>query len=224
MSISSWPINERPREKLLEKGPTALSDAEILSIFLRTGREGLSALDLARELLDKHQGLRRLIDTDQKELFETKGFGAVKYVQIIAALELGRRYLQAELESGDAFTSPEQTRDFLILKLRAYPYEVFACLYLDNRHRLLSFNELFRGTIDSAQVHAREVVRSALKYNAAAVILAHNHPSGEAEPSQSDINLTQQLKKALDLVDVRVLDHLIIGNGAASSFAERGLL
>ncbi len=224
MSISSWPINERPREKLLERGPAALSDAEILSIFLRTGREGLSALDLARELLDKHQGLRQLIDTDQKELCQTKGFGAVKYVQILAALELGRRYLQAELETGDAFTSPEQTRNFLKLKLRAYPYEVFACLYLDSRHRLLSFDELFRGTIDSAQVHAREVVRSALKYNAAAVILAHNHPSGEAEPSQSDINLTQQLKKALDLVDVRVLDHLIIGNGAAISFAERGLL
>ena len=224
MSISSWPSNERPREKLLERGPAALSDAEILSIFLRTGREGLSALDLARELLDKHQGLRQLIDTDQKELCQTKGFGAVKYVQILAALELGRRYLQAELETGDAFTSPEQTRNFLKLKLRAYPYEVFACLYLDSRHRLLSFDELFRGTIDSAQVHAREVVRSALKYNAAAVILAHNHPSGEAEPSQSDINLTQQLKKALDLVDVRVLDHLIIGNGAAISFAERGLL
>ena len=224
MSISSWPINERPREKLIEKGPTALPDAEILSIFLRTGREGLSALGLARELLDKHQGLRQLIDADQKVLCETKGFGIVKYVQIIAALELGRRYLQAELETGDAFTSPEQTRGFLTLKLRAYPYEVFACLYLDSRHRLLSFDELFRGTIDAAQVHAREVVRSALKYNAAAVILAHNHPSGEAEPSQSDINLTQQLKKALDLVDVRVLDHLIIGNGAAISFAERGLL
>lgn len=224
MSISNWPINERPREKLLEKGPTALSDAEILSIFLRTGREGLSALDLARELLDEHQSLRRLIDTDQKELCQTKGFGTVKYVQLLAALELGRRYLQAELETGDVFTSPEQTRDFLILKLRAYPYEVFACLYLDNQHRLLCFDELFRGTIDGAQVHAREVVRSALKYNAAAVIFAHNHPSGTAEPSQSDINLTQQLKKALDLVDVRVLDHLIIGNGAATSFAERGLL
>lgn len=182
MSISSWPFNERPREKLLEKGPSALSDAEILSIFLRTGREGLSALDLARELLDKHQGLRQLIDADQKDLCQTKGFGTVKYVQIIAALELGRRYLQAELETGDAFTSPEQTRDFLTLKLRAYPYEVFACLYLDNRHRLLIFDELFRGTIDSAQVHAREVVRSALKYNAAAVILAIITHLGKRNP------------------------------------------
>lgn len=224
MSISSWPINERPREKLLTKGPTALSDAEILAIFLRTGREGLSALDLARELLDKFQGLRQLIDADQQEFCTTKGLGTVKYVQVKAAIELGRRYLQSELEAGDAFTSPEQTRDFLTLKLRAYPYEVFACLYLDNRHRLISFDELFRGTIDSAQVHAREVVRAALKYNAAAVIFSHNHPSGVAEPSQSDINLTQELKKALKLVDVRVLDHLVIGNSAATSFAERGLL
>ncbi len=224
MSISSWPIHERPREKLLEKGPAALSDAEILSIFLRTGREGYSALDLARELLEKFRGLRQLIDIDQKQFCETKGLGMVKYVQIKAAIELGRRYLQAELETGNVFTNPDQTREFLTLKLRAYPYEVFACLYLDNRHRLISFDELFRGTIDNAQVHAREVVRAALKHNAAAVILSHNHPSGVAEPSQSDINLTQELKKALSLVDVRVLDHLIIGNGDAISLAERGLI
>jgi DNA repair protein RadC len=224
MTISSWPINERPREKLLEKGPNALSDAEILSIFLRTGREGASAIDLARELLDKFQGLRPLIDTDKKQFCEIKGLGMVKYVQIQAAIELGRRYLQAELETGDALTSPEQTRDFLTMKLRAYPYEVFACLYLDNRHRLISFDELFTGTIDSAQVHSREVVRAALKHNAAAVILSHNHPSGVAEPSQSDLELTKELQKALNLVDVRVLDHLIIGNGKAISFAERGLL
>ncbi len=224
MPISSWPIQERPREKLLEKGPTALSDAEILAIFLRTGRKGLSALDLARELLDKFQGLRQLIDSEQTQFCETKGLGMVKYAQIQAAIELGRRYLQAGLEIGDAFTNPEQTREFLTLKLRAYPYEVFACLYLDNRHRLISFDELFRGTIDSAQVHAREVVRAALKHNAAAVIFSHNHPSGVAEPSQSDINLTKELKKALQLVDVRVLDHLVIGNGEAISLAERGLL
>jgi DNA repair protein RadC len=224
MPISSWPVHERPREKLLEKGPTALSDAEILSIFLRTGRQGLSALGLARELLDKFQGLRQLIDSDKNQFCLTKGLGAVKYVQIQAAIELGRRYLEAELERGDAFTSPEQTREFLTLKLRAYPYEVFACLYLDNRHRLISFDELFRGTIDSSQVHTREVVRTALKHNAAAVILSHNHPSGVAEPSQSDISLTHELIKALKLVDVRVLDHLIIGSGKATSLAERGLI
>ncbi|HIF51135.1 MAG TPA: JAB domain-containing protein [Thiotrichaceae bacterium] len=224
MPISSWPAQERPREKLLEKGPAALSDAEILAIFLRIGRKGLSALGLARELLDKFGGLRQLIDADENQFCQIKGLGMVKYAQIQAAIELGRRYLQAELEAGDIFTSPEQTREFLTLKLRAYPYEVFACLYLDNRHRLISFDELFRGTIDSAQVHAREVVRSAIKHNAAAVILSHNHPSGVAEPSQSDVNLTQELKKALQLVDVRVLDHLIIGSGEAISLAERGLL
>jgi len=224
MPISNWPSQERPRDKLLEKGPAALSDAEILAIFLRTGRKGLSALDLARELLEKFQGLRQLIDSDQSQFCQTKGLGMVKYAQIKAAIELGRRYLQAELEVGDAFTSPEQTREYLTLKLRSYPYEVFACLYLDNRHRLISFEELFNGTIDSAQVHAREVVRAALKHNAAAVILSHNHPSGVAEPSQSDINLTLELKKALKLVDVRVLDHLIIGSGEAISLAERGLL
>ena len=224
MPISSWPAQERPREKLLEKGPTALSDAEILAIFLRTGRKGLSAIDLARELLDKFQGLRQLIDADEKQFCQTKGLGMVKYAQIQAAIELGRRYLQAKLETGDAFTSPEQTREFLTMKLRAYPYEVFACLYLDNRHRLISFDELFSGTIDSAQVHAREVVRTALKHNAAAVIFSHNHPSGVAEPSQSDVNLTQELKKALQLIDVRVLDHLVIGSGEAISLAERGLL
>lgn len=224
MSISSWPSNERPRDKLLEKGPSALSDAEVLAIFLRNGRAGLSAIDLARELLDKHQGLRQLVDTDQEQFCATKGLGPVKYVQIKAAIELGRRYLQAELAEGDTFNSPEQTRDFLSLKLRAYPYEVFACLYLDNQHRLISFEELFRGTIDSTQVHPREVVRTALKYNAAAVILSHNHPSGVAEPSKADIEITSQLKKALALVEIRVLDHFIVGNDTAISFAERGLL
>lgn len=224
MTISNWPINERPRDKLLEKGPDALSDAEILSIFLRTGRQGSSALDLARELLDKFQGLRHLIDTEQNEFCMMKGLGMVKYVQIQAAIELGRRYLQSGLKNGDIFTNPEQTREFLTLKLRAYPYEVFACLYLDNHHRLISFDKLFFGTIDSAQVHAREVIRAALKHNAAAVILSHNHPSGIAEPSQADISLTRELKKTLALVDVRVLDHLIIGDKESVSFAERGLL
>lgn len=224
MPISEWPAHERPREKLLEKGPSALSDAEILSIFLRIGRKGTSAIDLSRELLDKYQGLRPLIDADQTQFCQTKGLGIAKYVQIQAAIELGRRYLQAELRKGDVFTSPAQTREFLTLKLRAYPYEVFSCLYLDNRHRLISFDELFKGTIDNTQVHAREVVRTALKHNAAAVILSHNHPSGVAEPSQSDISLTQELKKALDLVDVRVLDHLIVGNSGAISLAERGLI
>ncbi len=224
MSITNWPEQERPREKLLRHGPTALSDAEILAIFLRSGHAGRSALALARQLIQKYNGLRSLIDAEQPEFCSNKGLGKVKYVQIQAALELGRRYLQADLEDADTFTSPQQTRDYLTLKLRAYPYEVFACLYLDNRHRLLKFEELFRGTIDCAQVHAREVVRAAIKHNAAAVIFSHNHPSGVAEPSRADIRLTESLKQALAMIDVRVLDHLVIGNGDAVSLAERGLI
>ncbi len=224
MSITNWPEQERPREKLLRHGPTALSDAEILAIFLRSGHAGRSALAVARQLIQKYNGLRSLIDAEQTEFCSNKGLGKVKYVQIQAALELGRRYLQADLEDADTFTSPQQTRDYLTLKLRAYPYEVFACLYLDNRHRLLKFEELFRGTIDCAQVHAREVVRAAIKHNAAAVIFSHNHPSGVAEPSRADIRLTESLKQALAMIDVRVLDHLVIGNGDAVSLAERGLI
>ncbi|MEQ8288547.1 MAG: DNA repair protein RadC [Gammaproteobacteria bacterium] len=224
MAITDWPKQERPREKLLHKGPAALSDAEILAIFLRTGHAGSSALELARDLIQQYEGLRPLIDAEQQEFCRRKGLGIVKYVQIQAAIELGRRYLQAGMQVSDTFTSPQQTREFLTLKLRAYPYEVFACLYLDNRHRLIQFEELFRGTIDSAQVHAREVVRTAIKHNAAAVIFSHNHPSGVAEPSQADIRLTENLKLALAMIDVRVLDHLVIGSGEAVSLAERGLI
>ena len=224
MAINDWPEQERPREKLLAKGPAALSDAEILSIFLRTGHSGTSAVDLARQLLKEYQGLGALIDADPDRFCSHKGLGIVKYVQIQAAIELGRRYLEAGLQVRDAFTSPQQTRQYLTMKLRAYPYEVFACLYLDNRHRLISFDELFRGTIDSAQVHPREVVRAAIKHNAAAVIFSHNHPSGVAEPSQADIRLTRNLKEALSMIEVRVLDHMVIGAGEAVSLAERGLL
>lgn len=224
MAITDWPKQERPREKLLHKGPAALSDAEILAIFLRTGHAGSSAVELARDLLQQYEGLRPLIDAEQQDFCRRKGLGIVKYVQIQAAIELGRRYLQAGMQVSDTFTSPQQTREFLTMKLRAYPYEVFACLYLDNRHRLIQFEELFRGTIDSAQVHAREVVRTAIKHNAAAVIFSHNHPSGVAEPSQADIRLTENLKRALAMIDVRVLDHLVIGSGEAVSLAERGLI
>lgn len=224
MAINDWPERERPREKLLHKGPAALSDAEILSIFLRTGHSGASAVDLARGLLQEYKGLRALIDAEPDQFCSHKGLGIVKYVQIQAAIELGRRYLESNLQVNDAFTSPEQTRQYLTMKLRPYPYEVFACLYLDNRHRLISFDELFRGTIDSAQVHAREVVRAAIKHNAAAVIFSHNHPSGVAEPSQADIRLTHSLREALSMIDVRVLDHMVVGSGEAVSLAERGLL
>ncbi len=224
MSITTWPESERPREKLEQRGAPALSDAELLAIFLRTGVRGKSAVDLARDLLGHYGGLRGLLDADRDSLCSHKGLGASKYVHLQAGLELGRRYLATTLERADVLSSPADTRDYLRSRLRGYPHEVFACLFLDNRHRIISFDELFTGTIDSASVHPREVVRRALGHNAAAVILAHNHPSGIAEPSRSDEAITRRLSEALALIDVRVLDHLVIGDAEAVSFAERGLL
>jgi DNA repair protein RadC len=224
MAISDWPEAERPREKLLSKGPRALSDAEILAIFLRIGVQGKTALDLARELLTTFGGLRPLLEAKDADFCAVKGLGTAKYVQIQAALELGRRYLEATMMRSDVLSSPEDTRSYLRAHLKGLPYEVFACLFLDNRHRVISFEELFRGTIDGASVHPREVVRRVLHHNAAAVILAHNHPSGVAEPSRADQLLTQRLKEALGLIDVRVLDHLIVGDGEIVSLAERGML
>ncbi len=224
MSINTWPEAERPREKLEQRGAAALSDAELLAIFLRTGGRGKSAVDLARELLHHYNGLRGLLDADRRSLCGHKGLGASKFVHLQAGLELGRRYLATTLERSDALSSPADTRNYLRSRLRSYPHEVFACLFLDNRHRVISFDELFTGTIDSASVHPREVVRRALKHNAAAVILAHNHPSGIAEPSRSDEAITRRLTEALALIDVRVLDHIVIGDAETVSFAERGLL
>jgi DNA repair protein RadC len=224
VAISDWPVAERPRERLLAQGPQALSDAELLAIFLRTGVQGSTAIDLARRLLSEFGGLRELLAASRQRLCVTKGLGPVKYAQLQAALELGRRHLEAGLRRGEALTSPQQTRDFLQAALRGHTQEVFACLFLDNRHRVIGFEELFFGTIDSATVHPREVVKRALYHNAAAVILAHNHPSGVAEPSRADEQLTRQLQSALALVEVRVLDHFIVGDGAMTSFAERGLL
>lgn len=224
MSIRDWPAQERPREKLLEQGPAALSDAELLAIFLRTGITGRSAVDLARDLLNDFNGLRPLLEADEKAFCQHKGLGQAKYVQLQAVLEMARRHLLATLSRGDALSSPDDTRNFLSARLRHHPYEVFACLFLDNRHRVIAFEELFRGTINGASVHPREVVRRTLAHNAAALILAHNHPSGVAEPSQSDRHLTERLQQALELVDVRVLDHIVVGDGQQVSFAERGWL
>lgn len=224
MKIADWPASERPREKLLTRGPASLSDAELLAIFLRTGIQGKSALDLARELLVQFSSLRVLIDSSQSELCQHGGLGPAKYAQLKAALELGRRYLEETLKRDAPLKSPEMTRHFLISRLRAYPYEVFACLFLDNRHRIIAFEELFTGTIDGASVHPREVIRRSLFHNAAAVIFAHNHPSGVSEPSQADKNITRRLADALGLIDIRVLDHFVIGDGESVSFAERGLL
>jgi DNA repair protein RadC len=224
MAISDWPPEERPREKLMARGADSLSDAELLAIFLRTGITGKTAVDLARELLDDFGGLRRLLGADIERFCAASGLGPAKFVQLQAALEMGRRHLGENLVRGDALTCPDDTRRYLKARLRDYPFEVFGCLFLDNRHRMIRYEELFRGTIDGASVHPREVVRRALEHNAAAVILAHNHPSGVAEPSSADARITERLKSALSLIDVRVLDHLIIGDSEITSLAERGLL
>ncbi|HWS02022.1 MAG TPA: DNA repair protein RadC [Gammaproteobacteria bacterium] len=224
MSIRHWPAAERPREKLLQRGPQSLSDAELLAIFLRTGTAGRNAIELGRDLIDQHGGLRACLDLPPARLKTCRGLGTATTALLLAALELGRRYLLADLQRGNALTNPEATRRFLQAQLRGYPHEVFACLFLDNRHRVIEYEALFRGTIDGASVHPREVVKAALGHNAAAVILAHNHPSGISEPSQADLHLTRRLREALGLVDIRVLDHLVIGDGEPVSFAERGLL
>ncbi len=224
MPITDWPADARPRERLLARGAQALTDAELLAIFLRTGVAGKSAVDLARDLLTELEGLSGLFSADQQTFCRGKGLGLAKFAQLQAVLEMSRRYLEAEMRRADVLTSPEATRAYLKSRLYGYPHEVFACLFLDNRHRVIRYEELFRGTIDGASVHPREVVRHALLSNAAAVIFAHNHPSGVAEPSQADLHITQRLKEALALVDIRVLDHLIVGDGQGTSLAERGLL
>ncbi len=224
MSIKNWPEKERPREKLLHKGPQSLSDAELLAILLRTGTAGMSAVDLARSLLKEFDGLRALLTADQKTFCRGKGLGMATFVQCQAVLEIARRHYAEQLGERDSFTSPEHVRDYLQASLRDRQAEVFCVLFLDNRHRLICFEECFNGTIDGASVHPREIVRKAIHHNAAAVILAHNHPSGIAEPSQADIALTSRLKDALGLVDVRVLDHFIVGDGLPVSFSERGLM
>jgi DNA repair protein RadC len=224
MSITDWPIDERPREKLLKRGSESLSDAELLAIFLRTGVAGQTAVDLARHLLHEFGGLRHLLSAKQQRFCKSKGLGVAKYAQLQAILEMTRRYLGEQLASYDSLTSPQQTRDYLKAKLNHYPYEVFSCLFLDNRHRVLHYEELFRGTIDGASVHPREVVKRALESNAAALIFAHNHPSGVAEPSRADRQITHRLRDALALVEIRVLDHIVVGDGDIVSLAERGMI
>jgi len=224
VSIQDWPEGDRPREKLLAQGAAALSDAELLAIFLRTGIKGKTAVDLARGLLTEFGSLRALLQADCENFTRAKGLGTAKYAQLQAVLEMARRHTFEELDRGDVLTSPEATRIYLSQQLRHYQHEVFACLFLDNQHHILEFEELFRGTIDSASVYPREVVKKALVHNAAAVILAHNHPSGISEPSQADKLITDKLKQALALIDIRVLDHFIVGDGIPYSFAENGLL
>jgi len=224
MGIRDWPEGERPREKLLAKGALALSDAELLAIFLRTGVQGRSAVDLARDLLQRFGGLGGLLGAEEEQFCEARGMGQAKYVQLQAVLELARRYFAEDLMRETVFTSPQGVKQFLLAQLAHRHQEVFVVLFLDNRHRLIVEEELFFGTIDGASVYPREVVKRALRHNAAAVILAHNHPSGVAEPSRDDVAITRQLKQALALVDVRVLDHIVVGRGNTVSLAERGEL
>lgn len=223
MAISDWALEERPREKLLIKGAEALSDAELLAIFLRTGIKGCSAVDLARNMLADSGGLSKLLAANEEQFCQSRGVGQAKYVQLQAVVEMSRRFLGEKIQRGDALSNVSDVKNYLQARLKDYPYEVFACLFLDNKHRLIEYEELFQGTIDSASVHPREIVRRALHHNAAAVVLAHNHPSGVAEPSQSDQQITDKLKEALKLIDVRILDHFIIGDEIIS-FAERGLI
>ena len=222
MVIKHWPVQERPREKLLSLGAEHLSDAELLAIFLRTGIPGKTAIDLAREMLSHFGTLRALLKAEHQDFCQLKGLGTAKYVQLQAVLEMTQRYLAETLKRGDALTSPEQTKLYLSGLLRDKQREEFFVLFLDNQHRVICGEPLFQGTIDAASVYPREVVKRALEHNSAALILAHNHPSGVAEPSQSDRRITRRISDALALVDIRVLDHFVVGDGEIVSFAERG--
>lgn len=213
-----------PRERLVAKGPESLSDSELLAVFLRTGVQGMNVLALSEYLLDRFDGLRGLMQAPAEEVMLCPGIGVAKYAEIAAVLEISKRYLEQGIKRGESIDDPDITKQFLKLKMIAYTREVFACLFLDNQHRLICYEEMFFGTIDGASVHPREVVKRTLYHNAAAIIFAHNHPSGISEPSQADLRITERLKAALALVDVRVLDHMVIGDSEVTSFAERGLL
>lgn len=223
MPITDWPSAERPREKLLARGATQLSDAELLAIFLRTGTRGRTAVDLARELLGRFGGLRSLLRAGRDEFCAVPGLGGAKYAQLHAGLELARRHLDESLPERQALRDPAAVRRLLQARLRDREHETFAALFLDNQHRVIAFDELSQGTIDGASVYPREVIKAALRHRAAAVIFAHNHPSGVAEPSAADRALTERLKAALAQVDIRVLDHFVVGEQVVS-FAERGWL
>jgi DNA repair protein RadC len=224
MSLRHWPQAERPREKLLRLGPAALSEAELLAILLQTGTRGRTALDTARDMLGEFRSLRGVLTAGRAQVCRVRGLGDAKFALLQASVELARRHYAELMQMGPALANPRATREFLRARLRDLDHELFCCLFLDNRHRVISFDEVFRGTIDGASVHPRDVVKLALARNAAAVILAHNHPSGVAEPSQADELITGRLREALALVDIRVLDHIVVGDAACVSFAERGLL
>lgn len=224
MNISQWPVNERPREKLLSSGSAALSNAELLAIFLRTGTKGVSAVQLAMQLLTEFGSLNALMSAGLGTFCEKKGLGEAKYAQLQAVMELSRRYLEEQLKRPAQFNSASDTKAFLSSKLRHENREVFAMLLLDTQHRLIRYEAVFKGTLNSASVYPRELVKLALDHHAAAVILAHNHPSGLSEPSVADQQITTKIKNAMQLVDIAVLDHIVVGQGECTSFAQRGFL
>jgi DNA repair protein RadC len=223
MTITSWPLAERPREKLLTLGPKYLSDAELLAIFFRTGTRGRTALDIARDLLNEFGSLKKLLAANPQAFYQKSGIGKAKFAMLKAALELGRRHSE-NIELGELLNNSETTRRYLASRLRDYPYEVFACLFLDSQNRVLHYAELFQGTLSEAPVYPREVIRKCLENNAAKIILAHNHPSGNPHPSPSDQEMTCRLKESLALVDIQVIDHIVIGSQETVSFAEMGLI
>ncbi|MBS0575457.1 MAG: DNA repair protein RadC [Proteobacteria bacterium] len=222
MKISDWPLDERPRERLLAHGPQALSDAELLAIFLGSGSRGIDAVGAARQLLTRQGSLRELLEKSTTELLAVRGLGPARVCALKAALELGSRHLAANLARGEALTDPARAGEYFARRLRGLPHEVFAGLFLDNRHRAIAFEELFRGTIDGAEVYPREVLKRCLAHNAAALIVGHNHPSGSSEPSAADRAVTLRLRDALAMVEIRLLDHFVIGDGAPCSLAARG--
>jgi len=224
MVLKDIPADARPREKLLAQGAAALADAELIALLLRTGLQGVPVLTLAQQMLDRFGGLAGLLHTDAERLKQVKGLGPAKRAEVAAVLELARRAVLEQLSQRPVFETPAQVKHYVQLQLGALAHEVFAVLFLDAQHRLLHYEEMFRGSLTQTSVYPREVVKRGLELNAAALIFAHNHPSGMAEPSRADEHLTQTLKSALALVDVRVLDHLVVGRGAVISFAERGLL
>lgn len=224
MSITQWPEHERPRERLLAQGAAALSDAELLAIFLRVGMKGKTAVDLARELVNRFGNLHGLFTASKAELCAVNGVGDAKYVQLQAILEMAKRALAEQMKTADALSSPQAVRDYLKLTLARLPHEVFVAVFLTAQNRVIAVEELFRGTLTQTSVYPREIVKRSLAHNAASVIFAHNHPSGEAAPSQADRALTTALADALALVDIRVLDHFIVAPGASLSFAEQGIL
>lgn len=222
MTIKHWPAATRPREKLVEHGAECLTDAELLAVLFGTGIPGKNAIELAQRALMHHQSLRGLLTSNLSDFCKVKGLGIARYTSLKAAVELGRRESRLSLVRGAHLHNSEVVEQFLKGHMRHHEHEVFAVLFLDNRYRLLAFETLFHGTIDSATVHARQILKRALHHNAAAVILSHNHPSGVAEPSESDVQMTRRLREALELIDVRVLDHVVVGGSDTCSMAELG--